>query len=188
MTPETLLEQFGYLAVFFGTFLEGEAILVAAGFFASRGYLRFQGVLVVAFAGAYAGHMFWFWLGRAHGVKLLERYAWLKRHLGRGIRVFERYGAPAIILTQWLYGVRITCAVIVGMSRIPLWKFMAYEAISCALWATVVTTAGFYFGKAIEAVLGRVEHIEKYGLGFIVLVAIAAWLIHRRRERTDEVS
>lgn len=188
MNPESLLEQFGYVAVFFGTFLEGEAILVAAGFFASRGYLKFPGVLVVAFAGAYAGHLFWFWLGRVHGVRLLERYGWLKRRLGTGIRLFERYGAPAIIITQWLYGVRITCAVIVGMSRISLLKFMAYEAISCAIWATVITSAGFYFGKAIEAVLGRVEHIEKYGLAVIVVVAVIVWIVHRRRENSDEVS
>jgi membrane protein DedA with SNARE-associated domain len=43
MTPELLLQKFGYLAVFVGTFLEGETILVMAGFFAERGYLTFSG-------------------------------------------------------------------------------------------------------------------------------------------------
>jgi len=37
LSPEALLHQFGYLAVFIGTFLEGETILVMAGFFAERG-------------------------------------------------------------------------------------------------------------------------------------------------------
>ena len=32
MSPELLLQKFGYLAVFVGTFLEGETILVLAGF------------------------------------------------------------------------------------------------------------------------------------------------------------
>src|ERR1700690_3117700 len=32
MSPELLLERFGYLAVFVGTFLEGETILVLSGF------------------------------------------------------------------------------------------------------------------------------------------------------------
>ena len=57
MSPESLLEQFGYFAVFFGTFLEGEAILVAAGFFASRGYAALRAVAIVAFAGAFFGHL-----------------------------------------------------------------------------------------------------------------------------------
>ena len=189
MSAEALLEQFGYFAVFVGTFLEGEAILIAAGFFASRGFLDLFLVTLVAFAGAYAGHIFWFWLGRVHGVRLLDRFPRMKRHFGKGIRVFERYGASAIIITQWIYGLRITCAVIIGMSRIGLVKFLVYEALSCALWSVVIAFAGFYFGRAIEAVLGRVEHIEKYALAVIALVAIGFWLYHRWKEgRETEVS
>jgi membrane protein DedA with SNARE-associated domain len=186
MSAESLLEQFGYFAVFVGTFLEGEAILIAAGFFASRGYLNLTLVTLVAFAGAYGGHVFWFWLGRAHGVRLLDRFPRMKRHFGKGIRVFERYGASAIIITQWIYGLRITCAVIIGMSRIGLVKFLVYEAISCALWAVAITFAGFYFGRAIEAVLGRVEHIEKYALALIAVVALGFWLYHRWKEKREE--
>jgi membrane protein DedA with SNARE-associated domain len=188
MSAEALLEQFGYIAVFLGTFLEGEAILVAAGFFASRGYLDIVLVTLVAFAGAYAGHLFWFWLGRVHGVRLLDRFPKMKRHFGQGVRVFERYGAAAIIITQWLYGLRITCAVIIGMSRISIVKFLIYEAVSCALWAVVITAAGFYFGRAIESLLGRVEHIEKYGLLVIVAIAVGFWLYHRWKERRAEAS
>lgn len=186
MSPESLLQDFGYLAVFVGTFLEGEAILVAAGFFASRRYLDPVAVGVVAFAGAYLGHLFWFWLGRVHGVRLLDRFPRMKRHFGKGVRVFERYGVTAIILTQWLYGLRITCAVIIGMSRIALLKFLFYQAVSCALWAAVITAAGYYFGRAIERVLGRVEHIEKYGLIVIAAIAVGFWLWHRWKERREE--
>jgi membrane protein DedA with SNARE-associated domain len=188
MSPESLLQDFGYLAVFVGTFLEGEAILVAAGFFAARHYLDPFIVGVVAFAGAYLGHLFWFWLGRVHGVRLLDRFPRMKRHFGKGVRVFERYGVTAIILTQWLYGLRITCAVIIGMSRIALVKFLFYQAISCALWAAVITAAGYYFGRAIESVLGRVEHIERYGVVFIAVIAIGFWVWHRYKEKREDAS
>lgn len=188
MSPESLLQDFGYVAVFVGTFLEGEAILVAAGFFASRRYLDPVAVTVVAFAGAYAGHLFWFWLGRVHGVRLLERFPRMKRHFGKGLRVFERYGAPAIMFTQWLYGLRITCTVVIGMSRIGLVKFFVYQALSCGLWAVVVTAAGYYFGRAIEAFLGRVEHIEKYGLLVIIVTAAAFWLRHRWKEKQEDAA
>ena len=186
MSPETLLQDFGYLAVFLGCFLEGEAILVAAGFFASRGYLDPYAVGTVGFVGAYAGHIFWFWLGRVHGVKLLDRFPKMNRHFGKGIRIFERYGAAAIILTQWLYGLRITCAVIIGMSKIGLVKFFTYQAVSCAIWVVIITAAGYYFGRAIERLLGRVEHIEKYGLIAIVAVALGFWFWHRWKEKREE--
>ena len=188
MSAEALLEQFGYLAVFIGTFLEGETTLVAAGFFAASGYLDFKAVATVAFLGAYSGHVFWFWLGRVHGVRLLDRYPRMRRHLGKGIRAFERYGAAAIVMTQWIYGLRITCAMIIGMSRISLVKFLTIEAVSCAVWSIVITSAGFYFGRAIQKVLGRVEHIEKYVLVALVAIALGVWLYHRWKERTETVS
>lgn len=183
MSPEALLERFGYLAVFLGTFLEGEAILVIAGFFAERGRLGVVAVTVVGFLGAYLGHLFWFWLGRRHGVRLLDRYPRMQRHFGNSIRMFERYGVAAIIVTQWLYGLRITCAVVVGISKISLIKFLIYEAISCMIWAIGVTALGYYFGAAVQTLLGRYEHAEKWGLLVIVLVAIALWLWHRKREK-----
>src|SRR6266576_2214480 len=149
MTPELLLQKFGYLAVYVGTFLEGETILVMAGFFAERGYLRLPFVIATACAGAYTGHVFWFWLGRTQGVRLLDRFPRMKRHFGKGIRLFERYGAPAIFITQWLY-----------------------EALTCIVWAIIIGTAGFYFGRAVERVLGRAAHIEKYGLLVLLVLGI----------------
>src|SRR5947209_6194550 len=131
MQAELLLQKFGYLAVYIGTFLEGETILVMAGFFAERGYLELFLVIITAFGGAYTGHVFWFWLGRTQGVKLLDRFPKMKKHFGKGIRMFERYGAPAIFITQWLYGLRVTCAVIIGISRISTIKFLLYEAMTC---------------------------------------------------------
>lgn len=188
MTPELLLHKFGYLAVFVGTFLEGETILVMAGFFAERGYLQLLFVVIFAFLGAFTGHVFWFWLGRTQGVKLLDRFPRLQSHFGKGVRIFERYGAPAIFITQWLYGLRITAAVIIGISRISVIKFLVYEGISCIAWAIVIGAAGFYFGRAVEEVLGRAAHVEKWGLIVLVVVAVAVWLYHRWRDRRDEQS
>jgi membrane protein DedA with SNARE-associated domain len=187
MSPELLLQKFGYLAVFVGTFLEGETILVMAGFFAERGYLRLPFVIATACAGAYSGHVFWFWLGRTQGVRLLDRFPRMKRHFGKGIRLFERYGAPAIFITQWLYGLRITCAVIIGISKVSTIKFLLYEALTCMIWAIIIGTAGFYFGRAVERVLGRAAHIEKFGLLVLLVGAIAFWAYHRWKERREEI-
>lgn len=188
MQPELLLQKFGYLAVFVGTFLEGEAILVMAGFFAERGHLDLFLVILVAFIGAYVGHIFWFWLGRTQGVRLLDRFPKMKKHFGKGIRMFERYGAPAIFITQWLYGLRVTCAVIIGISRISVIKFLIYEAITCMIWAIVIGGLGYYFGQAIEAVLGKVEGIEKWGLGILIVAALAFWIYHQMKEKKEEDS
>ena len=187
MSPELLLQKFGYLAVFIGTFLEGETILVMAGFFAERGYLQIFIVMLVAALGAYCGHVFWFWLGRTQGVRLLERFPKMKKHFGRGIRMFERYGAPAIFITQWLYGLRVTCAVIIGISRISVFKFLIYEAATCVVWAAIVGALGYFFGRAVERLLGRAAHIEKWGLLVLVIVGLAVWGYRQWKDRRETV-
>ena len=63
---------------------------------------------------------------------------------------------------------------------------LAANCLSCAVWAVAITALGYYFGRAIESVLGRVEHIEKYGLIIIVAIAIGFWLYHRWKERRAE--
>jgi membrane protein DedA with SNARE-associated domain len=186
MSPEVLLHKFGYLAVFLGTFLEGETILVLAGFFSQRGHLILAIVMFVAFLGAFTGHVCWFWVGRAKGVAILDRFPKMKKHFGKGVRLFERYGAPAIFITQYLYGLRITCAIIIGVSKISTAKFLIYEALSCAIWAFLIAGAGFYFGVAVERVLGRAAHIEKYGLIALVVVGLAVYAYHQWKDRAAE--
>src|SRR5207244_4237242 len=113
----------------------------------------------------------------------LERFPKMKKHFGKGIRMFERYGAPAIFITQWLYGLRVTCAVIIGISRISLLKFLLYEALTCTIWAIVIGSLGYYFGLAVESLLGAAAHTEKWGLLRLVSVAVGIWAYHQWKDR-----
>jgi membrane protein DedA with SNARE-associated domain len=62
-----LIAQYGYLVLFFGALVEGETILIAAAFAAHRGYLFLPWVVLIAFAGSFAGDQFCFFLGRKKG-------------------------------------------------------------------------------------------------------------------------
>jgi membrane protein DedA with SNARE-associated domain len=81
---------------------------------------------------------------------------------------------------------RITAAVIIGISRIPLIIFLVVEAISVVVWAAVISAAGYFFGRAVEEVLGRAAHIEKYGLAILIALGVAVWLYHRWKERRSQ--
>jgi membrane protein DedA with SNARE-associated domain len=186
MSLEALLHHYGYLAVFAGTFLEGETILVLAGFFASRGSLWLPLVLVTAAAGAYVGHVFWFWLGRSQGTRLVHRLPRFERQIARSLELVERHGAGAIFLTQYLYGLRIASAIVFGLSAMSRRKFLIYQALSCALWATLIGLLGFFFGRAVERVLGQAAAVEKYAILFILLLGGGIFLYHRLRQRRLE--
>lgn len=57
-----LLREYGYYAVFLGTFLEGETVLVMAGFAAHSGYLQLPWVIAVA-GGTLGDQLYFSWAG-----------------------------------------------------------------------------------------------------------------------------
>ena len=77
-TLQSLVENYGYYAVFVGTFLEGETILIMAGFAAHSGYLALPWVMLVAFFGGLLGDQLCFFLGRRHGRRILQRFPKLR--------------------------------------------------------------------------------------------------------------
>lgn len=186
MHPGALLHHFGYLAVFAGTFLEGETILVLAGFFASRGRLSLPLVLLAAAGGAYLGHVFWFWVGRSQGTRLVHRFPGFEQKIARSLALIERHGAGAIFLTQYLYGLRVASAIVFGLSRMSRRTFLLYQAISCALWASIIGLLGFFFGRAVARVLGQAMAVEKYAILLILLAGGGVFLYHRLRQRRTE--
>ena len=71
MSLATLLEHYGYLAVFVGTFAEGESMLLLGGYAAHMGYLALPWVLATAYVAAVASDQLYFRLGKRFGHQLL---------------------------------------------------------------------------------------------------------------------
>ena len=58
------IQQYGYVAVLLGTFVEGESIALLGGFLAHGELLDLRLVMVVSFIGSFCGDQTAFWLGR----------------------------------------------------------------------------------------------------------------------------
>ena len=183
MSPELILHELGYLGVFIGTFFEGETILVIASFLAERGHLMLEIVIPTAFLGAFSGHMFWFWIGRRHIWRLIERFPHFNKRFKRVTELFERYGVLAILITQYLYGLRVASAIVFGLSEIRARTFILWQAISCLVWATLIATLGYLFGHVVESFLGRAASVEKVAVIAIVVVAVVFTIVFQLRDR-----
>src|SRR5437588_2041 len=67
-----------YAIAFIWTFLEGETVILFAGFAAAQGLVDPLLLLAVAWLGSFSGDQCYFWLGRRFGVRLLDRFRrWL---------------------------------------------------------------------------------------------------------------
>ena len=100
MSVAELLVDYGYLAVFIGSLLEGETILVLAGFAAHQGYLSLPVTLVLAFAGGTLGDQVFFWLGRRWGSSLLQRIPNAERHVQRVKDLLEHHHGVVVLSVQ----------------------------------------------------------------------------------------
>ena len=97
MTLEYLISQYGYIALFIGVFIEGETILIAAGFAARLGHLSLTWVILIAFAGSLAGDQFYFFLGRVRGKTFLQKRPRWEAKVKRAWALFEHYRTLVIV-------------------------------------------------------------------------------------------
>ena len=180
---EQLLEQFGYAAVFIGTFLEGETILALAGLAASNGYLSFTGVVGLAVMGAFLGDQACFFIGRRYGVRILGRYPSLAAKAPRVQELIRRWDAPAVMMLRFCYGLRIAGPIVIGTCGISPWRLAFFNFIGTLIWAPLVAGIGYFAGQAIQHWLGRMQHLQIAVLMLIVLAAMVAWFIFQSRRR-----
>ena len=181
-----LIDTYGYLAVFVGAFLEGETVLALAGLAAYREYLDFGIVVLVACIAGFLGDQLYFFLGRYKGQQILARFPGIAERAERLDALLARWHAPLIIGIRFMYGFRIAGPVMLGMGRVPAWKFMVYNFIGAAIWAPLIAGLGYKLGELLETALGNMKRFELAAFGAIVLAGVMVFLVHRLRARRNE--
>jgi len=197
--PHSILEflrsavvQYGYWAVGATLLLEnagipvpGETILLLASFLAySEHDLRLPWIIVVATIAATLGDNLGFVLGQRGGRPLLARYQSIFRiqnsTIDRGERLFERYGATTIFFARFVFGMRIIAGPLAGVLRMPWKKFAVFNVLGAAVWVSVISCAGFFFGRHWEKLQRGMKRFDVVVAIVVVLVAVILWWRGRR--------
>jgi membrane protein DedA with SNARE-associated domain len=178
-----LIQRYGYLAVLVGTFLEGETVLVMAGYAAQRGYLDLRLVILLAFLGSFAGDQLMFWLGRRLGPRILARRPAWRPRVQSARAVLERRGAWLVLSFRFFYGFRNVTPFAIGTTEVSASWFTALNALAAAIWASVVAVAGYAFGDVLERALARAHRYEGWVLGGLAVVGTIAWLMRQARRK-----
>lgn len=177
------LASYGYLAVFVGCLLEGETLLILAGFAAHQGYLSLPLVILTATCAGTLGDMLFFLCGHFAGRRLLARWPALETR-ARGLRgPLRRHDRLIIVAIRFMYGLRIAGPVVIGASGVPLPRFALYNLIGAALWAPVVAGAGYLFGRAVETFFAGGGHYYEATAALVLIAAVWGWHGLRRWRR-----
>jgi membrane protein DedA with SNARE-associated domain len=173
-----------YLIAFVWTFLEGETVILCAGFAAAQGLLDPYLLLGAAWLGSFAGDQCYFWLGRNFGTRLLDRFPRWRPGVGRALHWLERYNTGFILSFRFIYGVRNFSSFALGLSAIDWRRFLKLNFLAAGLWAASFVATGYFLGHAWRAMIGDVARSFSLAmLGGFVAIAIGMTLLHRWQRR-----
>jgi membrane protein DedA with SNARE-associated domain len=175
-----------------GVPLPGETALIAAAVMAtpSQHHYNIVTVIAVAAAGAIVGDNIGYWLGRVGGRRLLSRWRltsrWAARVLPTGERFFRRHGGKTVFLARFIAFLRVTAAWIAGITHMPWWRFILWNAAGGICWAILVGLIAYYAGRAAADAIGR---YGVYAAAAVVVLGVAGIvglrLLQRRAEQSS---
>ncbi len=173
-----LLIHLGYVALFVGTFLEGETVLFLAAFLAHRGYLDIYFVIGVAVLGTMAGDQLFYFIGRTRGIAFMERRPRWKAKITRAQAIIRRHELLIILTFRFVYGLRNVTPFALGISGTAPRRFVPLNIIAAVIWASVIGALGYSLGELAETLLGGIRKYEMLIAGGIVFVGAVAWAVH----------
>ncbi len=180
---EQLLDTYGYLALFVGTFAEGETVLVLAGLLAHRGHLELVAVILTAFVAAVAGNQLYFYLGRRHARGFLGRFPRLHSQAHVALRRIENNQVKWAFAMRFMWGFRIAMPVALGMTDMRASVYLWVNLLTGAVWATLFALIGFSAGGAFSRGVADVLQHEKWIVGGFLAAALAVLAVRWRRAR-----
>jgi len=178
-----IVQTYGYAAVLVGTVLEGETILIIAGFLVNRGYLEMPWVLVCAFLGSFAGDQACFYFGRRYGARYLARRPRMAIRAQRVRGILDRHQLWLVLGFRFVYGLRMITPIVIGGVGFPTGRFLAINAFGAAVWSVAVAAAGYVFGEALQRMIADLKRFELHTIVTMLTIGVLLWLLHVLRSR-----
>ncbi len=177
---QEVLDQYGYLALMAGTFLEGETAILIASSLIREGIFEGPYTVLFGFAGSFISDWLYYLLGRANGAYFIERRPRLKERFEPVQRFFFHHRVQVLLSYRFLYGFRVIIPVLVGMSGVRPLQFFFYSVVSGLLWATVVSSLGFGLGTLFQLTTQSFEDNLVVILLSLALVGLTiGWTVNR---------
>lgn len=179
---DALLLKYGYLILFVGVLVEGEAFLVAAAVLAHRQLFSLPWVIIISVIANSITNQVYYFAARARGKEWLEARFGSHKRYNQITSLMNRHGGWLLVISRFAYGFRIwICAAcgVIGMGVLP---FALLSLVSGILWAAPTAVVSYYAGGTVLHWLHRAHRVGLWALlGVGVLIATVVGLRHLRR-------
>jgi membrane-associated protein len=166
-----IIEQYGIYAVFALCTFEGDITLLISGVMAHTGAFgpySFLKVFIAGVAGGVIGDSFGYFVGRMFR-ETVKNFRFYKMAQPRIERLIDKFGGYAIIISKYIYGIRVGMVIFNGMGNMPYLRFLMLDIISCSIWVLLLAGSGYFFSGAITTILGNFQQV---GIALFVVAAV----------------
>ena len=95
---------------------------------------------------------------------------------------FYKYGSIMVFLGRLVPGFRTFISFPAGAVRMSIAKFVAFTAVGCLIWNTILVYVGYYLGSNWVAV-AAVSHDLILAIIILAAIGIVAYLLIRRKRQ-----
>jgi membrane-associated protein len=181
---------FAESGLFFGFFLPGDSLLLAAGVISAAHPDTFPlwAICAVCFVAAVLGDAVGYGFGHRYGRRLYERpdsRFFKKAHLRAAEAFYEKHGGKTIVIARFMPFVRTFAPIVAGAASMSYRRFAVFNFTGAALWAIGLPLAGYALGSIIDP-----EVLDKYLLlilAIVVGISLLPSIIHVYRSNREEI-
>ena len=189
------LVRHGYVIVFvvvlgeqLGLPLLGAPVLLAAGALSATGRFLPHAALGLAVGACLVGDLVWYQLGRRRGASVLTFLCRISLEPDSCVRrtedIFARHGARVLLVAKFVPGLNAVAPPLSGVVRMPLARFLRFDASGAFLWAGAYVGLGYLFSTQLEVVAKGLAQLGRCA-GAVVGLALAGYVggkyVQRRR-------
>jgi len=132
-------------------FLPGDSLLFASGAFAARDAFNLGLLLIIFFVAAVLGDTLNYHIGKKVGTSIPPN-SWLGKFINqekmdKAEQFFNKHGGKTIVYARFMPFIRTFAPFVAGASRMNYRNFLYYNVLGAAIWVTVCTVAGYFFGN-----------------------------------------
>ncbi len=185
-TLVNLLQEHGYIILFFWSILEGELGLIMGGIMCHTGHMNVYLAIFIAGLGGFVGDQIYFYIGRYSKRYIHKKMRNHRRKFAIAHLLLKQYGWPLIFVQRYLYGLRTVIPMSIGVTRYSAKKFAFINLISAWVWAAITIFPAYIFGEEILKVLSWAKDHWYFALPILGLLLFGAYRVTKTIEKNLE--
>lgn len=177
MLAHTIL-HYGYLFIFAGVALEGDATLVTAAFLAHRGHFSLPIVMIIAVVGATLTDQVIYLAVCRKGHALLDRLAAREPRFARAELWVRDRGGLLLFLSRFILGFRTLIPAACAAAGMDGGRFFVINVAGAIAWSVIIGYAGYSGDHAVRRLVREIR-LHEVPVAAVLLLCVVCYLLVR---------